>query len=105
MSVASENRWKAKLHREAAEDERRRHDTLMAGESREARAELPPQPRTIATRAEIRRWLRANAIDYDGPTELAEGVNAALELPPGALDEGTHWIWDDALTAWEREHE
>ena len=43
--------------------------------------------------------MRAAAEDYDTATALAEGANAALELPAGAMDDDSHWIWEEAIKA------
>jgi hypothetical protein len=35
---------------------------------------------------------------YPGETACAFGPEA-LDLPPGAMDDGGHWVWDEALAA------
>lgn len=43
--------------------------------------------------------MRNNADGFGSATQLAEAANAALELPPGAMDDETHWVWEEALAA------
>ncbi len=43
--------------------------------------------------------MRRNAHEYECATMLAEAANAALDLPPGAMDDEVHWIWDEAVDA------
>ena len=31
--------------------------------------------------------------------EQGESKDAALDLPAGAMDDETHWVWDEALSA------
>jgi hypothetical protein len=57
----------------------------------------PPTP--CATRRQVRRWMRLNACDYADATHLAEAANIVLDLPAGAMDDETHWVWDEALSA------
>lgn len=40
-----------------------------------------------------------NAQDYESATAIAEGANAALDLPNGAMDDPEHWVWDEAVRA------
>ena len=102
MSVQSEQRWKRRGQRENNEQ------AALAGMV--AGLGLPRSPRVVAaattrnhTRAYVRQWMAAHAAEYDGCTALAEGANAALRLPADCLDDETHWIWDEALRAIERE--
>ena len=103
MSVQSEQRWKRRGQRENNEQ------AALAGMV--AGLGLPRSPRVAATtatrnhtRAYVRQWMAANAAEYgDGYTALAEAANAALRLPEDCLDDETHWIWDEALRAIERE--
>ena len=60
---------------------------------------MPPTP--SATRKQVKSWMRLNAADYDDATHLAEAANIALDLPDGAMDDETHWVWDEALAALE----
>lgn len=103
MSVQSEQRWKRRGQRENNEQ------AALAGMI--AGLGLPRSPRVVVatttrnhTRAYVRQWMTAHAAEYDGGcTSLAEGANAALRLPVDCLDDETHWIWDEAFRAIERE--
>lgn len=79
--------------------EGKRHAALCVGLNRPPRAPLPKVRSATASRASVRAWMRAAADDYDTATELAEGANAALELPAGAMDDESHWIWEEAIKA------
>lgn len=61
------------------------------------RKPLPPRdvPST-PSKAAVRRWMRLNGDDYETATELAEGCNAALDLPQEWLDDSEHWVWEIA---------
>ena len=60
---------------------------------------LPPSKSPIApSKAAVRRWMRLNAAEYETATELAEGCNAALDLPQEWLDDPEHWVWEIAIT-------
>lgn len=103
MSVQSEQRWKRRGQRE--NNKQAALSGMLEGFG------LARSPRTSAaaamprnhTRAYVRQWMTAHAAEYDGCTALAEGANAALRLPADCLDDETHWIWDEALRAIERE--
>ena len=99
VSVKQENRWRKHLHEEALETEKRRHAALCLDLNRPPRLAPPKVPSATASRAKVRAWMRASADDYETATALAEGANAALELPAGAMDDETHWIWEDAIKA------
>ena len=99
VSVKQENRWRKHLHDEALNAERKRHAALCVGLNRPPRAPLPKVRSATASRASVRAWMRAAADDYDTATALAEGANAALELPAGAMDDESHWIWEEAIKA------
>lgn len=99
VSVKQENRWRKHLHDEAMNAERKRHAALCIGLKRAPRAPLPQVRSATASRARVRAWMRAAADDYDTATALAEGANAALELPAGAMDDETHWVWEEAIKA------
>lgn len=43
--------------------------------------------------------MRRNAYDFECATTLAEAANAALDLPDEAMDDDTHWVWDEASAA------
>jgi hypothetical protein len=45
--------------------------------------------------------MRRNAEGFETATELAEAANAALRLPPEAMDDEGHWVWEEALSALE----
>ena len=100
MSVAMENRWKRRTIAEAqaANDQRRQREVI-----RRPLTERKPVPAAdlAPTRREVRRWMRLHASEYETATALAEGANAALDLPKEWLDDEIHWVWDEA----EREHE
>lgn len=53
----------------------------------------------VASRVQVRSWMRRHADAYENATELAEAANAALDLPRGAMDDETHWVWEEALSA------
>lgn len=97
-SARKENRWQQQCR--AANDavDRRRREIEAAYMVRGPRPPVVP-PTAPATRAQVRRWMRANACDYACATTLAEGANAALNLPAGAMDDDVHWVWDEALAA------
>ena len=99
-SVKKENRWKRSVYaaNDAASDRQREAEAacMVRGPRREA---IPQKP--CATRRQVRSWMRWNAHDYDDATCLAEAANAALDLPNGAMDDDTHWVWEEALSALE----
>ena len=45
--------------------------------------------------------MRRNAEGFETATELAEAANAAMRLPPEAMDDEGHWVWEEALSALE----
>ena len=93
MGAGSEKRYMQMVRRQSEEDERERHLRACLRADRTERQPPQPQPRT-ASKRQVRRWMDANAEEYDGPTQLAEA--AACEYPEAAdwLDDETHWIWD-----------
>lgn len=99
VSVKQENRWRKHLHDEALNAERKQHAALCIDLKRSPRVPLPQVRNATASRASVRAWMRAAADDYDTATALAEGANAALELPAGAMDDESHWIWEEAIKA------
>lgn len=105
-SARKENRWKRTVQQsnDAISDRAREIEALhMVRGPR--RVSVPPKP--SATRKQVRSWMRMNASEYDNPTQLAEGANVVFDLPCGAMDDETHWVWDEALDAIEyseREH-
>lgn len=97
-SVRKENR--RKKYAQAANDEidrQRRCVEAMFMERKPRLAVVPPQP--SATRRNVRSWMRSNAGDYECATTLAEAANAEFDLPDGAMDDGTHWVWEESLSA------
>ena len=102
MSVQSEQRWKRRGQRENNEQ------AALAGMI--AGLGLPRSPRVAAatttrnhTRAYVRQWMAANIHEVDNYTFLAEAAADKLDLPQEWLDDETHWIWEEALRAIERE--
>ena len=100
MSVRQENRWRRRLQEENTRASDRQREIEAAFMERK---EIKPsvKPASGATRRQVRRWMRDNASDYDGMTQLVEAANATLRLPDGALDDETHWVWDEAFEAFE----
>ena len=103
MSVQSEQRWKRRGQRENNEQAALAGMITGLGLPRSPRVVVAAETTRNHTRAYVRQWMAANAADYDGYTALAEAANAALRLPEDCLDDETHWIWDEALLAIERE--
>lgn len=101
-SVRKENRWRRQLYAQnSAVSDRLREIEILAME-RSPRSPVAPPPCVVtAARREVRRWMRLNAEDYEGATQLAEAVNAALVLPENAMDGETHWVWEEAFFAME----
>lgn len=99
-SVRKENRWKQTVY--AANDEitRRQREAEAACLVRGPRPAIVPPPPN-ATRRQVRNWMRRNVEGFESATELAEAANAALDLPPGAMDDEGHWVWEEALSALE----
>ena len=100
MSVRQENRWRRTLqetNNRASDIQRQIEAAFMERKERPASVKPPAG----ATRRQVRRWMRCNAIDCDGMTQLVEAANAVLRLPDGALDDETHWVWDEAFEAFE----
>lgn len=98
MSVRQENRYRKLViaqGRALPDIKRELEAAFMERLPRPAVA--PPKP--SATRGQVRSWMRRNAADYDDATHLAEAANIALYLPTGAMDDETHWVWDEALSA------
>ena len=61
----------------------------------------PVRPLQSARRRDVRRWMRANYSDYETATQLAEAANAVHRIDDDPLSEETHWIWDEAVEAFE----
>lgn len=98
ISVRAENRWKKKLYSENDATSRKQLELESMGIERGPRQVVVP-PKSAATRAQVRRWMRQNASDYQCFTTLAEGANIVLDLPEGAMDDETHWLWDESYEA------
>ena len=98
MSVKQENRYrKWVIETGRAVTDRQREIEAATMERKPRRAAIPPQPN--ASRRQVRSWMRRNADGFDTATQLAEAANAALDLPPGAMDDETHWVWEEAISA------
>ena len=101
-TVKQENRYAAMVKRQADAvcDERSIMETLAS--PRTPRAPTQRNHSTTATRKQVRSWMRRNAEHYEYcSTHLAEAANVAFDLPAGAMDDGDHWIWDEAYDACE----
>ena len=97
-SARKENRWKKNT--QAANDEidrRRRCIEAMFMERKPRLNVVAPPP--SANRRQVRSWMRNNADGYECATNLAEAANAVLDLPDGAMDDETHWVWEEAALA------
>lgn len=100
MSVRQEHRYQKLVIEEGrVKTDLQRLFEAAYMERKPMKPSIPPAP--YSTRREVRRWMRMNIEDYENETELAEGANAALNLPDNALDDETHWIWDEAFLAFE----
>ena len=99
-SVRKENRFKLNLQRANTQASDRQREIEAAFMERKERP-ASVKPATGVTRRQVRLWMRDNASDYDGMTQLVEAANATLRLPDGALDDESHWIWDEAFEAFE----
>lgn len=98
MSVRQENRYARLVITQGQAETDRKRELEALSLVRGQRPELAPlQPN--ATRRKVRNWMRRNAADFDTATALAEAANAALDLPPGAMDDDTHWVWEEAILA------
>ena len=100
-SVRKENKWRKTIQ----EHNNRRHDLRREMEAAFMERKTVPAPQKSpqlgATRRQVRRWMRDNAVDYEGMTQLVEAANCTLRLPDGALDDDTHWVWDEAFEAYQ----
>ena len=100
MSVKQENRyrkWVIETGRAVTDRQREIEAATMERKPRPVAA----LPKPNANRRQVRTWMRHNAQDFDAATQLAEAANAALDLPPDAMDDETHWVWEEALSALE----
>ena len=98
MSVRQENRWRRTLQAMNTLASDRAREIEAAFMERKERKELV-KPEPFASRRKVRSWMRSNADDYESMTELAEAANAVLRIQDGALDDESHWIWDEAYEA------
>jgi hypothetical protein len=99
-SVRKENRFKRMIfaQNDAADKLKREFEAaFMPRNTRPVINTKPPTP--CATRRNVRSWMRRNANDFDNATSLAEAANCNLDLPIGAMDDETHWVWDEAISA------
>ncbi|MGK9451961.1 hypothetical protein [Acidithiobacillus caldus] len=53
----------------------------------------------LATRQQVRRWMRSAVGYYENATLLVEAADEEFDLPDGGLDNETHWVWDEAVDA------
>lgn len=98
MSVRQEHRyyrWVLETGRAVTD---RRREIEAATMERKPRPAVSP-PKQNATRRQVRVWMRQNVEGFESATQLAEAANAALDLPPGAMEDDTHWVWEEALSA------
>lgn len=100
MSVRQEHRYqKLVISQGRVATDRQRLTEAMFMERGPRPALVPPPPNS--SRRQVRSWMRRNAEGFESATELAEAANAALDLPPGAMDDEGHWVWEEALSALE----
>ena len=98
-SAKQEHRWRKNLFAANSDVSDRKRELEAAFMERGIRKPcLKPEP--AAARRQVRAWMRRNVSGFDSATHLTEAANAALKLPPGAMD-GAHWIWDEAMLALE----
>lgn len=102
MSVKQENRYRKLVINQGRASADRQREIEAAFMPRQPRIPAPPATATVASRAQVRAWMRREASAYDTATALAEAANIALDLPPGAMDDETHWVWEEAMQAVER---
>ena len=96
MSAAAEARWKQKIQRESNERNRLLREVEAAHMQRGPRMPVQPPKSTTATKAQVRRFMRLHASEYETATALAEAANCEFELPGDGLDDQAHWVWDMA---------
>lgn len=100
MGVAQENRCKRRLIEQGNAVTDARRIIEAATMVRKPRLPVaPPAAITLPSRRAVRSWMRNNAAEYETATALAEGANAALDLPQNWLDDEAHWVWDEAAMA------
>lgn len=103
MSAKQENRYRRMALSEGRiRDDRRQEIEATMPSSRdsqllcEARSR---EERSVATRAEVRRWMREYADRYETAVGLAEAAGVAFRLPGSGLADDEHWVWVEALVA------
>lgn len=100
-SARKENRWKRNTQAANDAESDRKREVEAAFLVRGPRPTLVPPPPNH-TRRQVRSWMRRNAGDgFETATELAEAANAAMRLPPEAMDHDGHWVWEEAISALE----
>lgn len=98
MSVKRENRYR-KLVIDQGRIETDRQREFEAAFIERGTRNLPATPRPAARRRDVRAWMRQNSGDYETATHLAEAANVVFRLPGDGLDDGCHWVWDEAFEA------
>ena len=97
-SARKENRWRRTLQQDndRVSDQKREIEAAFM-ERNERKESVKPEP--FASRRQVRSWMRANSDGYESMTELAEAANAVLSIQDRALDDESHWVWDEAYDA------
>lgn len=99
MTVAAENRWRRRLRKENDDAGLLRGQMEVVGRPSVARPAIQLAPSGAPSRAQVSRWMRLHADEYETATALVEGANAEFDIPASWLDDDSHWIWDVALFA------
>ena len=95
-SVRKENRYRQQLWtgNDEAGDRRAQRNALKI--VREPRKSVhAPEP--LPTKRAVKKWMIANADEYDTATQLAEAANIEFDMPESWLDDELHWIWELAV--------
>lgn len=100
MSVRQEHRYRKLVISQGRVATDRQREAEAACMVRGPRPAVVPPPPNHARR-QVRSWMRRNAEGFETATELAEAANAALLMPPEAMDDEGHWVWEEALSALE----
>lgn len=100
MGVAHEDRIKHMTQGANDEADKLRREIEAAFMPRPARLQVVPVQNVVASRRQVRSWMRRNVHDYENATFLAEAANVEFELPGNGLDDETHWVWDEAQDAY-----
>jgi len=100
MSVKQEHRYQKLVIAQGRDTTDRQREIEAAFMVRGSRPAAKP-PSSSHTRRQARSWMRRNVEEFETATELAEAANVALRLPPGAMDDETHWVWEEAFAAFE----